>query len=352
MSGFLLDSYPAGTVIKALFNTYNSSGASVTVTGLAAADIEIYANGSTTQRSSDNGYTVDDDFDSITGIHLISIDLGDNTDAGFYAVGSQYNVVLASITVDSQTVNFVLGTFRITTAETTAGAVPATLAVGAIANSAITAAAIATDAITVDKIAANSITSSELADGAITAAKFGASAITSTVLANDCITDAKVASDVTIASVTGAVGSVTGSVGGNVTGSVGSITTGGIAAASFAAGAINAAAIADGAIDAGAIASAAITAAKFDTDAITSTVLAASATSEIATAVLTTQMTESYAANGVAPTMAQAQFAIHQMLMSFAISGTTYTVRQLNGSTTAFLVTLNSATAPTSAARS
>ncbi len=349
MSGFLLDSYPAGTVIKALFNTYNSSGASVTVTGLAAADIEIYANGSTTQRSSDNGYTVDDDFDSITGIHLISIDLGDNTDAGFYAVGSQYNVVLSSITVDSQTVNFVLGTFRIMTAEATAGSVPATIAVGALAASSITATAIATDAITAAKIA----------DGAIDAATFAASAITSTVLANDCITDAKVASDVTIASVTGAVGSVTGAVGsvtgnvgGNVAGSVGSVTTGGIAAASFAAGAINAAAIADGAIDAGAIASAAITAAKFDTDAITSTVLAASAASEIATAVLTTQMTESYAANTVAPTLTQAMFAVHQYLMSLSISGTTYTVRQLNNSTTAFTVTLNSATEPTTAARS
>jgi len=59
--------------------------------------------------------------------------------------------------------------------------------------------------------------------------------LTATAIAADAITDAKVASDVTIASVTGAVGSVTGNVGGNVTGSVGSVAAGGITRASFAA---------------------------------------------------------------------------------------------------------------------
>src|SRR5262245_63596911 len=109
MSGFLLATYPANATIYALFNTFNSSGASVTITGLATTDIEIYKNGSTTQRSSDNGYTVDDDFDTTTGVHLISIDLSDNSDSGFYVVGSQYTVVVGPVTVDSQTVSFVLG---------------------------------------------------------------------------------------------------------------------------------------------------------------------------------------------------------------------------------------------------
>lgn len=67
--------------------------------------------------------------------------------------------------------------------------------------------------------------------------------------------------------------------------------------------------------------------------------------------VLTTQMTESYAANGVAPTLAQAQYAIHQMLMEFAIAGTSITVKKLDSSTTAFTVTLDDATSPTSATR-
>jgi hypothetical protein len=66
-----------------------------------------------------------------------------------------------------------------------------------------------------------------------------ANVLTATAINADAITDAKVASDVTIASVTGAVASVTGNVGGNVTGSVGSVATGGIVAGSIAASALN-----------------------------------------------------------------------------------------------------------------
>lgn len=66
---------------------------------------------------------------------------------------------------------------------------------------------------------------------------------------------------------------------------------------------------------------------------------------------LTTQMTESYAANGVAPTLAQATFAMHQMLMQFGIVSTAYTVRKLDNTTTAFVVTLDDATNPTDAKR-
>lgn len=54
--------------------------------------------------------------------------------------------------------------------------------------------------------------------------------------------------DQVVASVAGAVGSVTGNVGGNVTGSVGSVETGGITAASIATGAIDADAIASDAV--------------------------------------------------------------------------------------------------------
>lgn len=158
--------------------------------------------------------------------------------ANGFELGKWY-VVIGSATVGGIACKGVLRSFRIVAAEATAGypvittkvgtgtgeinvssgKVPATIAAGDIANSAITAASIAADA----------------------------------------ITDAKVASDVTIASVTGAVGSVTGNVGGNVTGSVGSIATGGIAAASFAAGAIDAAAIATDAIGANELAASAIT---------------------------------------------------------------------------------------------
>ena len=67
--------------------------------------------------------------------------------------------------------------------------------------------------------------------------------------------------------------------------------------------------------------------------------------------ILTRQMTEAYAANGVAPTLAQSLFAIHQMLMQFGISGTSITIRKLDDTGTAFVVTLDDATSPTDAKR-
>ncbi|MCP4303659.1 MAG: hypothetical protein GY788_02015 [bacterium] len=66
----------------------------------------------------------------------------------------------------------------------------------------------------------------------------------------------------------------------------------------------------------------------------------------------TAAMTQAYAANGATPTPIEALYAIHQMLMAFAISGTALSVKKLNGSTEAFEVTLDDDTAPTSAIRS
>ncbi len=67
--------------------------------------------------------------------------------------------------------------------------------------------------------------------------------------------------------------------------------------------------------------------------------------------VLTTAMTESYSADGAAPTPVQALFAILQRLTEFAIAGTSLTVKKLDGSTTALVLTLNSATVPTASTR-
>jgi hypothetical protein len=72
---------------------------------------------------------------------------------------------------------------------------------------------------------------------------------------------------------------------------------------------------------------------------------------EIVTAVLTTQMTEAYATDGSAPTLAQALCLIQQMLGDFAISGTTMTVRKVDGSTSAATFTLNDGTSPTAITR-
>ncbi len=65
-----------------------------------------------------------------------------------------------------------------------------------------------------------------------------------------------------------------------------------------------------------------------------------------------TQVADVYAANGVAPTRDQLMMAVHQHLMDFSISGTSQTVRKLNGVATAFVETLDDATSPTSRTRS
>jgi hypothetical protein len=99
-----------GETIYCEFETYGASAESITITGLAVTDIEIYKNGSVTQRSSDAGYTLLDtdgiDFDGVTGIHGFSVSLADNTDAGFYSAGAHYRIVVNAITVNSQTVVF------------------------------------------------------------------------------------------------------------------------------------------------------------------------------------------------------------------------------------------------------
>lgn len=117
---------PSGDVLPILFDSFDGgTGASITMTGLAVTDIEIYKDGGVTQRASDAGYTLLDtdgiDFDGITGIHGFSIDTGDNTDAGFYTVGAWFHVVVSAITIDAQTVNFIAAAFRLMPAESVAG---------------------------------------------------------------------------------------------------------------------------------------------------------------------------------------------------------------------------------------
>lgn len=116
---------PVGAVLPIPFASYDSAGASVTLTGLAVTDIEVYKGTSMTQRASDAGFTLMDtdgiDIDGVTGIHGFSIDTGDNTDASFYAAGSFYFVVVSAVTIDTQTVNFIAATFRLGPAESSAG---------------------------------------------------------------------------------------------------------------------------------------------------------------------------------------------------------------------------------------
>lgn len=114
-----LGDFPTGQTIYIPFHTFDSNDptASVTISGLALADIKVYKDGGVTQRSSTAGFTLLDtdgiDFDALTGIHGISIDTSDNTDPGFWAAGSDYWVIIDSITVDAATVRFIAATFSI-----------------------------------------------------------------------------------------------------------------------------------------------------------------------------------------------------------------------------------------------
>ena len=72
----------------------------------------------------------------------------------------------------------------------------------------------------------------------------------------------------------------------------------------------------------------------------------------IAGQVLTTALTESYAALHSAPTLVQAVFEIRGLLAEKAVAGTTLTTKKVDGSTTAEQFLLNDATSPTSITRS
>jgi len=69
------------------------------------------------------------------------------------------------------------------------------------------------------------------------------------------------------------------------------------------------------------------------------------------TAILTTQMTEAYAAEGIAPTLTQAVMNIQQVLNESSFVGTLRTVKKLNQSSTAATHTVDNATTPTSITR-
>jgi hypothetical protein len=100
------------------FYTLNASagGAVDPSDAFEAADFRIYKDGGTTERASTSGYTVTNTFDTVTGLGLFEVDLSDNTTAGFFEVGSQYDIMLIpdTETVDGQSVVAKIGTFIIT----------------------------------------------------------------------------------------------------------------------------------------------------------------------------------------------------------------------------------------------
>ncbi len=129
-----LGDYNTTETVHIPFNTFDSNdpSESVTITDFALGDIKIYKDGSTTERASTSGITVDDDFDGKTGAQMVHIDLSNNDDPGFYAAGSRYMALMEGVTVDGGTLNSWIGVFTIgiTLRPTTAGRTLDILATG------------------------------------------------------------------------------------------------------------------------------------------------------------------------------------------------------------------------------
>jgi hypothetical protein len=110
MIGYFGD-YNAGDVVQIPWNTNAADGSSIT--RAANGSVRIFKDDSNVQRTSGNGITDNEDFDTITGTHLMNIDLSDNTDAGFYAAGHNYHVMVTGQTIDGLSVNVFIGSFSI-----------------------------------------------------------------------------------------------------------------------------------------------------------------------------------------------------------------------------------------------
>lgn len=110
-----LGDYAVDSIVYVYISTNDRNGGRVDPSSaFEAADIRVYKNGSATQRSSEAGYTMTSPFDSLVGIQKLEIDLSDNADAGFYAAGNDYTVVLyPDETVDSLNISRILGQFAI-----------------------------------------------------------------------------------------------------------------------------------------------------------------------------------------------------------------------------------------------
>jgi hypothetical protein len=106
-----LGDFPTSAPVSFHWNTCDQTGASITRS--TDGTLKLYKDGSPTERSSLSGVTQTEDFDAQTGVHYVKIDLSDNTDAGFYAAGSEYSVVMTGMTIDTKVVSAVLAQFSI-----------------------------------------------------------------------------------------------------------------------------------------------------------------------------------------------------------------------------------------------
>lgn len=101
-----LGDYVEDSTLDFMWSSNGADGASIT--RATNGTISVYKGNSVTQSTA--GITDTEDFDSLTGIHHVRIDLA--ADA-FYATGNDYMVVLSGATIDGKSVNAVLAHFSI-----------------------------------------------------------------------------------------------------------------------------------------------------------------------------------------------------------------------------------------------
>lgn len=100
--------FAAGQIVRFRFSTYANSNAPITLAGGPA--LAVYKDGGVVESVA--GATLTVDFDSRTGLHLVTVDTA--ADATFYAGGSDFDVVLTAGTVDSVSVaGTVIGSFSV-----------------------------------------------------------------------------------------------------------------------------------------------------------------------------------------------------------------------------------------------
>ncbi len=108
-----LGDFSANESIEMTFTTNDGSGGNVAPSAaFDNADFNIYKDGSATEKTTTTGVTVESPFDSIVGLHRVSIDM--SLDTSFFTSGSDYKVVLATAkTVDGETVQTTVAEFSV-----------------------------------------------------------------------------------------------------------------------------------------------------------------------------------------------------------------------------------------------
>src|SRR3990167_4468522 len=97
-----------GDTLYIPFASYNDSGNSEALSGLAVTDIELFKNGGVTPRATDSGYSLISDtgqYGDRAGLYRVSVQLFNTSDdTGFYDAGSQYHLAVDGVAIDGKTV--------------------------------------------------------------------------------------------------------------------------------------------------------------------------------------------------------------------------------------------------------